>query len=125
MSEHIDLTTAAGQARACELMPHLFAAEAQPPDEPAVPEKRWQWQVINHAEAQGWRVYHTFDSRRSSPGFPDLVLVRERVIFAELKSRKGRLSKAQECWLKALRDAKAEVYVWMPKHWPQVQEVLR
>lgn len=101
------------------------AAEVCLSETAAVPEKRWQWQVTNHAEAQGWLVYHTFDSRRSAAGFPDLVLVRERVIFAELKSRKGKLSKAQEGWLKALRGARAEVYLWLPKHWPQVTEALK
>jgi hypothetical protein len=33
----------------------------------------------------GWRVYHTWDSRKSEPDFPDLVLVRDRVMFAELQ----------------------------------------
>jgi hypothetical protein len=56
----------------------------------------------------GWRVYHTWDSRKSEPDFPDLVLVRDRVMFAELKSPRGRLRKDQAAWLCALRAAGAE-----------------
>lgn len=57
------------------------------------------------AKRLDWLVYHTHDSRRSEPGFPDLVLVRDaRVIFAELKTQRGRVSPAQDVWLKRLAE---------------------
>jgi hypothetical protein len=66
-------------------------------------EKEWQAQVLDLARLYGWRhAYHTFDSRRSASGFPDLVLVRERALFAELKSKSGKVSAAQADWLAAL-----------------------
>lgn len=57
------------------------------------------------AKRLDWLVYHTHDSRRSEPGFPDLVLVRDgRVIFAELKTQRGRVSPAQDVWLERLAE---------------------
>lgn len=51
-------------------------------------------------------------------GFVDLVLVgRGRVIFAELKSSKGKLGLEQEQWRDALIAAGAEWYCWKPCHW--------
>ena len=52
-------------------------------------EKEWQATVILTARTLGWTVYHTHDSRRSEPGFPDLVLARETLLmFVELKTDK-------------------------------------
>ena len=75
--------------------------------------------VRDLARYRGWLVYHTHDSRRSEPGFPDLCLVRgDRVIFAELKASKGVLSQAQREWVAALTNARGvEVYVWRPIDW--------
>lgn len=84
--------------------------------QPEISEADHQRAVVHLARVCGWRLYHTRDSRRSNPGFPDLTLVRrERLIFAELKAEKGKLSKDQDDWLAAL-DAipAAEVYVWRP-----------
>ena len=39
-------------------------------------ERDFQGQVISMAEALGWLVYHTYDSRHSKAGFPDLNMVR-------------------------------------------------
>lgn len=58
--------------------------------------------------------YHTHDSRRSNPGWPDLVVVGQGVIYRELKRERGTVSKAQ--WdvgyrlLKAGQDWK----IWRP-----------
>jgi hypothetical protein len=87
-------------------------------------EEEWLQQVRELARLKGWRIYHTRDSRRSDPGFPDLVLVRgHRLIFAELKREKGRLSDSQRTWLAALEET-AETHVWRPSDWEAVIEVL-
>ena len=54
-------------------------------------EKELQAAVVELAGYLKWRCYHTYDSRRSNAGFPDLTMVRYgRLIFAELKSEKGK-----------------------------------
>lgn len=83
-------------------------------------------QVEDLARLSGWLCYHTYSSRRSVPGFPDLVMVRPpRVIFAELKSEKGRLRDAQREWLDALRRCESvEARLWRPSSWSEIEEVL-
>lgn len=61
----------------------------------------------------GWRTPVAADGK----GFPDLVLVRDRVIYAELKSTRGVLSNEQVDWSGALIGAGAEYYVWRPSDW--------
>lgn len=62
-------------------------------------EAELQRSVIELARLLGWRVYHTRDSRGSAAGFPDLCMVRAGdLIFAELKTEKGKLSPAQCEW---------------------------
>lgn len=78
-------------------------------------ERQFQSQIIMVAKQSGWEVYHTYDSRRSAPGFPDLVLVRDRVLFRELKTDTGRVSKAQANWGNALTAAGADFKVWRPR----------
>lgn len=81
--------------------------------------------IVELAQTLGWRVYHTFDSRRSAIGFPDLVMVRERVIYAEVKAEGGVLSHAQEAWLGALQAAEQEVYIWEPDQVPEIGRSLQ
>ena len=64
----------------------------------------------------GLLAYHTYDSRRSGPGFPDLVITGEHGhMFRELKTRTGKLSPAQETWLGLLTRAGADAGVWRPE----------
>jgi hypothetical protein len=89
-------------------------------------EEQWLQQVRELARLKGWLNYHTRSSRRSDPGFPDLVLVRgHRLIFAELKREKGRVTSHQRAWLEALEQTiAAEVFTWRPSDWARVEETL-
>lgn len=81
-------------------------------------EKDLQSRVERLARSCGWLVYHTHDSRRSGPGFPDLVMVRgRRVLWRELKTMKGRASDHQRRWIEALFDAGQDAGVWRPLDW--------
>ena len=91
------------------------------------PESVLQTQVLALARLYNWRAYHTFDSRRSPPGYPDLHLVRgTRQVFAELKTQRGRLTRDQCEWLEALRAIPTnECFVWRPSDVPQIAAILR
>ncbi|MGA8330414.1 MAG: VRR-NUC domain-containing protein [Mycobacterium sp.] len=64
-------------------------------------------------------AYHTHDSRRSVPGFPDLVIAipGEKVLYRELKTDKGRISPTQAQWIEALTSSGADVGVWRVSDW--------
>lgn len=93
-------------------------------------EKDWQQQLVGTkgnpgvARTLGWRCYHTLRSRGSEPGYPDWTLVRERVVFLELKTEAGKVSPAQKVWLSALMNAGAEVYIARPFDLDQIGRVL-
>ena len=80
--------------------------------------------MVKQAKAQGWMVYHTYDSRRSEEGFPDLVLLRERLVFVELKREGEEPTKAQQVWLGKLWQAGYEAYLWRPSDEDEVARVL-
>ena len=83
-------------------------------------ERDFQRAACQLAKTLGCIVYHTHDSRRSEPGFPDLVIVgRSGFIFRELKTQKGYLSEAQVLWLDKLTAAGADADVWRPSDWPE------
>ena len=84
------------------------------------------WRRAHFRPAQtskGWRTPVSGDGK----GFPDLVLVRERVLFVELKGHGGRVSPEQHAWLEALDRAGAECYLWTPSSWTsgEIERVLK
>jgi len=102
-------------------------------------EREFQNTVIELALAQGWLVGFTYDSRRSMAGEPDLRLVhkiQKRLIFAELKREKGKITKGrpnrkgtwltgQDEWAEALEAVPGvEYYFWQPHHWDKIVEIL-
>jgi hypothetical protein len=111
-----------------EKRPHEAAAHAEGGGVTvAVTERDLTGYVRDVARAFGWRRSHTWLSKHSPAGFPDEVLCRPpRLVFAELKSGKGRLSAEQEAWLKDLRGVPGvEVYVWRPGDMDEIAQVLR
>lgn len=100
---------------------------------PEMSEAELQSMVIQTAELYGWRVHHGRPAMNRSgkwstpiqghPGFPDLVLARDGVVlFAELKSRRGRTTPDQDLWLDQLGD---HAVLWRPADWPAIQNELR
>lgn len=83
--------------------------------------------VVEMAHALGWRVAHFRPARTQqgwrtavaydAQGYPDLTLVRDRVVFVELKGSRGQSTEAQREWHAALKAAGAEVYLWGPDDW--------
>lgn len=123
---------AAARASAEEITGETTAeASVQVPRES---EKSFQARVVALAQTCHWATYHTWNSLHSAAGFPDLVLVRRRraeavgrVIFAELKTARGKVSAAQRAWLDALANTnidRVEVYVWRPADFEQIVKVL-
>ena len=114
-------------------------------------EKEFQAAVIEYAHLNGWMVAHFRPGMMKSgrwvtpmigdPGFPDLVMTRyDRLVFAELKSEKGRISEAQQAWRECLdkvaeasvdpsswsvRDNPVEYFLWRPSDWDEIEQTLR
>ena len=88
-------------------------------------ERDFQAQLMQVVEMFGGLVYHTYDSRRSAFGYPDLTIVTRdrRLIFAELKSDKGRLTEDQRVWLEALPDHQA--YLWRPDDFDDAVRIIQ
>lgn len=108
---------------------------------PEQTEAEFQVAVIQFAEYHRWESAHFRPARTKKgwrtpvqgsmgKGFPDLILAhqgQQRLIFAELKRDGEEVEKGsdQERVLDVLRAAGEEVYVWMPKDWDTIEEVLR
>lgn len=94
-----------------------------------ISEANFQTAIMDMAAWYGWRRFHprtvrTADARHltafsGEAGFPDLVLVHRNrgVIYAELKTQRGRLTPQQELWRADLEAAGAEYYLWRPSDW--------
>ena len=98
-------------------------------------EAEWQRTVLEAARLFRWRVAHFRPAMTrhgwvtpvaaDGRGFPDLVLVRERVLWVELKTDRGHLTADQQLWLDALTGAGQAAFVWRPGDWSEVVRALR
>ena len=103
-------------------------------------EAEFQLQVIEYAQSLGWaaahfrrvrvqrangEVYWETPVAADGKGWPDLLLVRERIIYAELKSETGTLRPEQKVWNVRLEAAGAEYYLWRPRDWKRIVAALK
>lgn len=106
-----------------------------PLPEEKVSEDDFLREVIAVARNLGWKSAHFRSGlnkrgkwqtavQGDGAGFPDLVLVRERVVWAELKTDEGTPSELQTAWQAWLTAAGQEAYLWRPRDWDQIKEVL-
>lgn len=109
---------------------------------PVISERVFTAQVIRLAQFYKWRTAHFRPAmtqrgrwvtavQGDGVGFPDLVLVKNYVIFAELKTDDGRLRGEQAEWGTALaaisiaRPGAMDYYVWRPKDYDAILEILK
>ncbi len=106
----------------------------KPPSAP-ISERAFLRMILDLAHLRHWRAAHFRPARTAKgwrtavqgfgKGFPDVIALREaRTVVIELKAQKGRLTPEQEAWLTAFRATDAEVYVFRPSQWPEIEHVL-
>ncbi len=94
--------------------------------------------VLDYARWKGWKVLQVrrvFDANAKrwltpfgadGKGFPDFQFVRDRAVYAEVKTGKGKLTKEQRQWRDTLRAAGCEWYLLRPlENWEEVERVLQ
>jgi hypothetical protein len=96
-------------------------ARSLPPAE-EMSEKAFQAEVIRLATENGWQHWHQFDSRKSGPGWPDLVIVRPpSALFRELKREtEGPTREQVEC-LDYLTRCGFDAAIWRPSQLPEIR----
>ena len=97
-------------------------------DRIVITERDLREQIRDLCKLFGWKMYFTWRSIHSPAGFPDLVLAnseQKKVIFAELKREKGKVTPEQKEWLDALKACGQTVYVWRPGDIEAIAEILR
>jgi hypothetical protein len=91
-------------------------------------EREFQDLITEAAVLNGYLTYHTHDSRRSDPGFPDLVCVKpgRPILFLEVKAEKGRVSPTQQVWCDTINETEgtALAMVVRPRDWLTLLELL-
>ncbi len=102
----------------------------------AMNETQFKNSIIDIATRYGWFVHHDLPAMnrrgkwathiQGNSGFPDLVLLNDRgvLVFAELKTDIGRLSKQQEQWLDRLDKTQVINMVWRPNQMPTIIKFL-
>jgi len=92
-------------------------------------EKDWQSLIVARAKELGWElIYHTYDSRKSVKGFPDLFLVHEqwgKAVVFECKVRPNVATPEQIRWINGMYAAGIPAYIVYPADEPKVMAILR
>ena len=127
---------------------HQRSVSARATLDTQVKEQALQQSIVKLAHLTGWEwIFHASDSRFSNAGLPDLILASRnfrpaRLIFAELKTEAGTLSKGkwygkgskahyelgQDEVLTVLREIRGiEVYLWRPHDWSsgEIERILK
>ena len=94
-------------------------------------EAEFQRAIIEAAKYTGWLVFHAKPAQLGGSwathfdgdvGFPDLVLAHSDrgLLFAELKTERGKVTPGQRSWLNVLEDSGAEAHLWRPQDWDTI-----
>ena len=102
--------------------------KAKVPPEFKVAEKRFTTRVVTFLRNHGWRVQRNGwvgTGNQFLKGFPDLVCVRDVVLFVELKRADGKLRPSQEEWRDSILAAGGHWELWRPQDWEGIKQRVR
>lgn len=86
---------------------------------------RYQILAYHARPAQVGKEGRWVTAQDGDTGFPDLVLAGRRgVVFAELKTEKGRVGLNQKAWIDRLAKSGQRVYVWRPSNRDEILDVM-
>jgi hypothetical protein len=112
--------------------PRTVAVSTPPPTS----ERDFLAQLIDLAHLYHWRVAHFRPAwtgrgwrtpvQGDGAGFPDTILIRPpRILAVELKSARGKASDEQLAWLEVFAGCGVETFVWQPRDFERIVEILR
>ena len=82
-------------------------------------EAQFQARIIYEAHLAGWWVYHTYDSRKSQPGWPDLHMYHAetgRKLIVECKVNNAYPTFTQKKVHELMKACGDEVLIWRPQN---------
>jgi hypothetical protein len=89
-------------------------------------ETEWRSYVMEAARFAGWSVFYWPDSRRTTPGWPDIALLRvPDFLLVELKTNNGKLTRQQQLTISELQASGIHVEVWRPVDEAHVMRYLK
>lgn len=97
-------------------------------DQPKLTEPAFQRTIIENAQVYGWiRSYHTHNSMRSNPGYPDLTLHHPEhgALWLEVKGAKGEVRLNQVAYVQDIRICGLHAYIVFPQDIQIVDALLR
>jgi len=98
---------------------------AKVPPQFKVTEKVFTTRVVTFLRKRGWHVQRNGwvgTGNQFLKGFPDLVCVREVVLFVELKRADGTLRPPQTEWRDWIRAAGGNWELWRPQDWADIKQ---
>jgi len=95
---------------------------------PGMTERLFQGRVQQALRVAGFESYHTYDSRRSTKGFPDLIALhpgKKRILAIEVKTETGKVTLEQNAWLDMFSLCGVETWLLRPGMFDEFWESIR
>jgi hypothetical protein len=94
----------------------------------AVSEKKFATKVAGYMRKHGWHVQRNGwvgVGNQFVKGYPDMVCVREKILFVELKTATGKLRSSQAEWRDWILEAGGNWELWRPQDWDEVKQKIK
>lgn len=98
-------------------MPRRTTHQAQAQMAARMPERELQQLVADLCTWLGLPHFHPLNAKGMRAGWPDSVIIGQRILYRELKSQAGHLSAEQRITGERLKAAGGDFAIWRPSDW--------